>query len=681
MSFLYPYFLFFLALPLALAVAAFVLHVRRGAAWRSLVSAAHPELVVDTAPWQKVLPMLAVLGALVLGILALARPVAGFSEASAHASGRNLFIALDVSRSMTTDDVSPSRLEQARSAALELLDALPGDKIGLIVFAGEADVVVPLTYDHNTLRDILQRVDTGWAGYGGTNFGLVLTRALDNFRRSAPGGGNALVIFSDGEDTVNSNDAAAKEALKEGMHVITVGVGTPGGAPIPDPSADGGLWRDASGKHVISKLNAESLIRFAKETGGRYFAAGAGADISQFARVAAEDLKKHEEEVSLNRVPKDVFVYFAVPALLLLLLGMVVGSHWRLPRRVAAAVALLCLLPVTEAAEPERVQDYEQALKQKDPAAAKESFSKALLSDDPHLQAAARLGMANIDTEQSFETLRKLYEQDPEQSQHRPGVDELTKLSADLKKNIAAYDDVLKLDADCSAAVGNKGAVEKLLRKVEKEIERLRQEEKKQQQDKQDQKDQENQQDKQDQKDQKDQQDKQDQKDRENQQDKQDQKDRKDQQDKQDQKDRKDQQDKQDQKDQKDQQDKQDQKDQKDQQDKQDQKDRKNQQDKQDQKDRKDQQDKQDQKDRKDQQDKQDPKNKQGQQDKQEKKDQKDKQKQPEPREPKQQPANPNQDADKEKQRAFSTLQIHADEETGSPIMAPYRPRPPKKDY
>ena len=670
MSFLYPYVLFFLALPLALAAAAFVLHVRRGAAWRSLVSAAHPELVVDTAPWQKVLPVLAVLGALVLGILALARPVAGFSEASAHASGRNLFIALDVSRSMTTDDVTPSRLEQARAAALELLDALPGDKIGLIVFAGEADVVVPLTYDHNTLRDILQRVDTGWAGYGGTNFGLVLTRALDNFRRSAPGGGNALVIFSDGEDTVNSNDSAAKEALKEGMHVITVGVGTPGGAPIPDPSADGGLWRDASGKHVISKLNAESLIRFAKETGGRYFAAGAGADISQFARAAAEDLKKHEEEVSLNRVPKDVFVYFAVPALLLLLLGVAVGTHWRLPRRVAAAAVLLCLLPVAEAAEPERVQDYEQALKQKDPAAAKESFSKALLSDDPQLQAAARLGMANIDTEQSFETLRKLYEQDPEQPQHRPGAEELTKLRDALKKNITAYDDVLKLDTACAAAAGNREAVQKLLRKVEKEIERLRQEEKQQQQ-----------QNQQEQKNQQDNQDKQDQKDQKDQQDKQDQKDQKDQQDKQDQKDQKDQQDKQNQKDRKDQQDKQDQKDRKDQQDKQDQKDRKDQQDNQDQKDRKDQQDKQDQKDRKDQQDKQDPKNKQGQQDKQEKKDQKDKQKQPQPREPKQQPANPNQDADKEKQRAFSTLQIHADEETGSPIMAPYRPRPPKKDY
>ena len=670
MSFLYPYVLFFLALPLALAAAAFVLHVRRGAAWRSLVSAAHPELVVSAAPWQKVLPVLAVLGALVLGILALARPVAGFSEASAHASGRNLFIALDVSRSMTTDDVTPSRLEQARAAALELLDALPGDKIGLIVFAGEADVVVPLTYDHNTLRDILQRVDTGWAGYGGTNFGLVLTRALDNFRRSAPGGGNALVIFSDGEDTVNSNDSAAKEALKEGMHVITVGVGTAGGAPIPDPSADGGLWRDASGKHVISKLNAESLIRFAKETGGRYFAAGAGADISQFARAAAEDLKKHEEEVSLNRVPKDVFVYFAVPALLLLLLGVAVGTHWRLPRRVAAAAVLLCLLPVAEAAEPERVQDYEQALKQKDPAAAKEAFSKALLSDDPQLQAAARLGMANIDTEQSFETLRKLYEQDPEQPQHRPGAEELTKLRDALKKNITAYDDVLKLDTACAAAAGNREAVQKLLRKVEKEIERLRQEEKQQQQ-----------QNQQEQKNQQDNQDKQDQKDQKDQQDKQDQKDQKDQQDKQDQKDQKDQQDKQNQKDRKDQQDKQDQKDRKDQQDKQDQKDRKDQQDNQDQKDRKDQQDKQDQKDRKDQQDKQDPKNKQGQQDKQEKKDQKDKQKQPQPREPKQQPANPNQDADKEKQRAFSTLQIHADEETGSPIMAPYRPRPPKKDY
>ena len=653
MSFLYPYYLLFLLVPLLLAAAAAVLHVRRGNAWRSLVSSEHPELVTACPPWRRILPAVAVMGALVLGIIALARPVAGFSESSARASGRNLFIALDVSRSMLTDDVTPSRLEQARAAALELLDALPGDKIGLIVFAGDSDVVVPLTYDHRTLRDVLQRVDAGWAGYGGTNFGLLLKCALDSFSRSAPGGGNALVIFSDGEDTVRSKTAAADEARKKGMHVITVGVGTTGGAPIPDPSADGGLWRDAAGKHVISKMNAEFLLRFSKETGGVYFSAGSGADITQFARAAVQDLKKHEEEFSINRVPKDIFAFFAAPALVLLVVGIVLGTRLRLPSR-SAAVLLMGLITLAGAAEPERVADYEQALRLKDPAAAKEAYSRAMLSEDPSLQAAARLGMTNIDTKQSFEKLRQLYEGKPAKEGEEvptapgPSVEELTQVRDALRANAAAYDDALKLDPHCAAAAANKAAVQDFIRKIEQEIERLSQQQQQEQQQNEDQ--QQNQKDPQDQQD--DKQDKQDQKDSQGQQD-----------DKKDKQDRKDSQGQQD-----------------DKKDKQDQKDSQGQQD--DKKDKQDQKDSQGQQD--DKKDKQDQKDSQGQQDdKKDKQDQKDSQGKQAPESPS--PAEPLQesdkDADKEKQRAFSTLQIHADEEDTPTIPGIKNRRPPEKDY
>ena len=640
MSFLYPYYLLFLLVPLLLAAAAAVLHVRRGNAWRSLVSSEHPELVTACPPWRRILPAVAVMGALVLGIIALARPVAGFSESSARASGRNLFIALDVSRSMLTDDVTPSRLEQARAAALELLDALPGDKIGLIVFAGDSDVVVPLTYDHRTLRDVLQRVDAGWAGYGGTNFGLLLKCALDSFSRSAPGGGNALVIFSDGEDTVRSKTAAADEARKKGMHVITVGVGTTGGAPIPDPSADGGLWRDAAGKHVISKMNAEFLLRFSKETGGVYFSAGSGADITQFARAAVQDLKKHEEEFSINREPKDIFAFFAAPALVLLVVGIVLGTRLRLPSR-SAAVLLMGLMTLAGAAEPERVADYEQALRLKDPAAAKEAYSRAMLSEDPSLQAAARLGMTNIDTKQSFEKLRQLYEGKPAKEGEEvptapgPSVEELTQVRDALRANAAAYDDALKLDPHCAAAAANKAAVQDFIRKIEQEIERLSQQQQQEQQQNEDQ--QQNQKDPQDQQD--DKQDKQDQKDSQGQQD--DKKDKQNQKDSQDQQD--DKKDKQDQKDSQGQQD--------DKKDKQDQKDSQGQQD--------DKQDKKDKQDRKDSQGKQAPES-------------------PSPAEPLQES---DKDADKEKQRAFSTLQIHADEEDTPTIPGIKNRRPPEKDY
>ena len=212
MSFLYPYVLIALLLPLLLAVLGIVAHRHARQGWQRLVAPAHRAELVRRPPlWRTVLPAVLGLLALCFTIIAAARPINGYSESGAVSSGRNLIIALDVSRSMETTDVTPSRLEEARSAAYELINALPTDKIGLIVFSGEADLVVPLTYDHNALKETLYNANRDWVSMGGTNFGLVLKRAMQDFERSAPDGTNALVILSDGEDTENSSEELAKE--------------------------------------------------------------------------------------------------------------------------------------------------------------------------------------------------------------------------------------------------------------------------------------------------------------------------------------------------------------------------------------------------------------------------------------------------------------------------------------
>ena len=140
MSFLYPYVLLGLLLPLLLGVALLLLSRHRKNNWQQLVSAGHrKKLVKPTSVWNSTVPAILLLLALCSCIVAVARPFNGYRSAEASVNGRNLIIALDISRSMETRDVDPSRLGAARSAAQMLIDALPTDKIGLMIFSGEAE--------------------------------------------------------------------------------------------------------------------------------------------------------------------------------------------------------------------------------------------------------------------------------------------------------------------------------------------------------------------------------------------------------------------------------------------------------------------------------------------------------------------------------------------------------------
>ena len=494
MSFLYPNVLWLLLLPALLSIAALVLRRNRGQAWRKLVSAAHVDALVVRRPlWNRVLP--AVLALLAMGcvILALARPINGYRETSATDSGRNLLIALDISRSMETEDVKPSRLEEARAAAYELINALPTDKIGLIVFSGEADLVVPLTYDHTALRDALEQVNRGWAGAGGTNFGRVLRKAMQDFKRSAPEGTNALVILSDGEDTVDSSLDIAEEAKKSGLLVITVGIGTEAGGAIPDVQGENGLWQDANGKHVISKLNPKALQDFAKATGGSFFAMTANANLAEFARSAVQKLDRHEEAHSIAKTPNDLFHYFAGIALLLVIVAILSRTAWKAPRLLSAILLMGVMYQAESSAAPslENIGHYQIGLDllNKEPDKAREAFSRALLDEDSALQAASLYEIGNINTQTTLNELRSLYdspsETSPEASQ--PGPDELQKIVDSLKRDISSYRDALTIQPGLKPAETNLSRTEEFIKRLEEEIERLKQQQHKQdQQDKQD---------------------------------------------------------------------------------------------------------------------------------------------------------------------------------------------------
>ena len=651
MSFLYPHILWFLFLPALLAGLVLLARRKTGTGWRQLVSAEHAgELVARRPAWRSILPAALCILALACAVAGLARPINGFKEAGGLSTGRNLLIALDISRSMETEDVKPSRLEEARAAAFELIDALKADKIGLIVFSGDADLVVPLTYDHTALRDALEQVNRSWAGTGGTNFGLVLKRAMQDFKRSAPDGTNALVLLSDGEDTVGSSMDVAEEARKNNLLVITVGVGTAAGGPIPDPKGENGLWQDENGKHVISKLDADALRKFSEATGGDFAVLDSNTDLTAFTQKAVRKIDKHEENVSTNKVPNDLFPWFAWAALALLVAAIVIATEWRLPKRggAAAVVLLLLLAPAAQAApDAASVLRYTYGLSQvgKDNAAAKEAFSAALLDDDPQMQAAAFYQIGNADTNATIGKLRQLYGEgeqaqgeqastDPDEDEaaptalqgpRQPSIDELEKIVEELKQDIPPYESALKIDPKLTAATRNIEKIKQLIKDLEEEIERLKQQQQQQQQNQDQQQNQQNQ-------------DQQQQQDQQNQQDKQDR-----------------------------------QQDQKQDQQQQDQQNKDRQQDRQ----------QQDSKQQQDQQNQQQQQEQQQQQQEKQDRDSRDKQQQARQDEQDEHRAKPMSEEEKAQQSAADVLRMHLDEEKGSPI--PHAPsdtvRKPRKDY
>lgn len=210
---------------------------------------------------------LLLLTALACFILALAQPQWGEIQETQNFRGRDVLLAIDTSKSMLSTAATPSRLARAKLAAEDLIDSMPGDRFGLLAFAGEAQLEAPLTIDYETVIETLIRLDTNTVARGGTDIAAAI-RASELFLGHNDESYRALVLITDGEELDEDGVAEAERASKKGIRIFTVGVGSADGATITLPN--GQLLRDSGGKVVKSKLDEARLKAVAQATGGFY---------------------------------------------------------------------------------------------------------------------------------------------------------------------------------------------------------------------------------------------------------------------------------------------------------------------------------------------------------------------------------------------------------------------------
>ncbi len=262
--------------------------------------------------------------ALALFIAGLARPQFGSKLKKVKRQGVEVVIALDVSNSMMAEDIKPNRLERAKRAIDRLISKLKDDKIGLIVFAGDAYMQLPITSDYNSAQLFLSAVNTEMIPKQGTAIGAAIGMAMRSFTPN-PSSSKAIIVITDGENHEDDAVSAAEEAHKNGIVVHTIGMGLPQGSPIPLTGGGQGEYRrDREGNVVITRLDEVTLQKISAAGGGIYLRANT-------AQVGLDDLfdeinkmQKSEMEARTFSEYEEQFQYFFAAALILLLLEFMI---------------------------------------------------------------------------------------------------------------------------------------------------------------------------------------------------------------------------------------------------------------------------------------------------------------------------------------------------------------------
>ncbi|HRI54301.1 MAG TPA: VWA domain-containing protein [Pseudomonadota bacterium] len=240
----------------------------------------------------------------------------------------DLMVVLDVSRSMLAEDAAPSRLQRAKAEVLDLLSKLKGHRVGLVAFAGRAQVLCPLTPDYGFFRVVLERTDTRSIGRGGTRIGDGLRGALEAF--GPPGGARLILLITDGEDLENSYPVeAAKEVRKAGVRVVAIGFGDERGSEImlTDPKTGARSFLvDREGKVARSRLDGKMLRDIAVATEGAYIPAGVAAlDLESIIREHIQPLVREQKNASVRAVPREHYPWLILITLLALIGAVRVG--------------------------------------------------------------------------------------------------------------------------------------------------------------------------------------------------------------------------------------------------------------------------------------------------------------------------------------------------------------------
>lgn len=271
-----------------------------------------------------------VLAGLALIAVSLARPQWGSEVEAIQRRGIDLVVLLDLSKSMLAEDVLPNRLERAKADLRELLDALRGDRVGLVAFAGRSEIRCPLTFDYGFFRHILDELAIGSVALGGTDISGAIHKGLDCFQDDYPNY-KALLLITDGEDHESFVKDAVERARKGNVRIYSIGIGDSSEGrriPIADENGQRRYLQDSSGQEVWSKMNPAILQEAALATGGAYVPAGTSAvDLIKIYQDHIGALEKKELEGYKEARYKDRYQGFLALGLALLALEPLVSTR------------------------------------------------------------------------------------------------------------------------------------------------------------------------------------------------------------------------------------------------------------------------------------------------------------------------------------------------------------------
>lgn len=280
------------------------------------------ELMPEVSTGRVTLRFLLFLAAVACLILAAARPQFGSKLREEKSQGIEMMLTVDVSNSMLAEDFEPNRLERTKYAIGKLFEGLQQDRVGLVVFAGEPKVQLPITSDYRMARAFARKIDPSLVSIQGTAIGKALEQALLAFSGDTEQShGRVIILITDGENHEDDAIEVAKRAADLGVKIFTIGIGTPEGAPI---QIDGEFIKDEKGEMVVSKLNEEMLAQIADITGGAYVrATKQSIGLDEIVKAINE---MEQTELSTVRFEEfnEQFQYLLIAALVLLLAEFVI---------------------------------------------------------------------------------------------------------------------------------------------------------------------------------------------------------------------------------------------------------------------------------------------------------------------------------------------------------------------
>jgi Ca-activated chloride channel family protein len=360
------------------------------------------QLMPDVSRWRAAAKYGLLLGSLTLLIVAFARPHWGSGTKTEKRKGIETIIAMDISNSMLAKDVTPSRLDRSKMMVENLVDKFSNDKIGLIVFAGDAFVQLPMTSDYVSAKMFLSSIDPSMIGTQGTDIATAIDMAIHSFSQDDQVG-KAIIVITDGEDHEGGAVEAAADAKSRGMRVYVLGVGSPNGSPIPDPST-GKFMLDETGNTVMSALNEDMCRQIAEAGGGAYIHVENGYAAQEQLNDELDKLSKKEITAEVYNSYDEYFIWFALVALVLLILEVLLLERKNpllrnvhlFRSRKATMLLVLALLSLNAVAQVDRqyVRRGNRLFRSGQFADAEVQYRKAVEANANNSQAVYNLGNA-----------------------------------------------------------------------------------------------------------------------------------------------------------------------------------------------------------------------------------------------------------------------------------------------